>query len=218
VGTNIKLLVVGKHFAGLEIPVHRAKFLIGRDKECQLRLHCHRVSRQHCVLMLDKERIFVEDLHSMNGTFVNGEAIDELRELSHGDHLRLGSFECTVRISSERHRQAVPRDQATVHAKRVSVPVEDPIITQREIGIDLQTLDATTSGDTAMEAETQIHEGDTIFEDGDSASAGSVIVCGESWAGLTACDTFVFQEVETDSDQIAASRVDQRCEYVQRMN
>lgn len=98
---KIKLVVIGGVHAGKEIPVRRARFVIGRSTECQLRLNGNLISRRHCVILLKDERIVVEDLGSTDGTFVNGRKISaiEPQELNHGDHLAVGTMEFEVHVS-----------------------------------------------------------------------------------------------------------------------
>jgi len=93
---EVKLVVVGGVHAGKEIPVRRARFIIGRSKECQLRPGCNLVSRRHCAILREGGRIVVEDLGSTNGTFVNGSRIDSPHPLSHGDRLDVGSMKFEV--------------------------------------------------------------------------------------------------------------------------
>jgi pSer/pThr/pTyr-binding forkhead associated (FHA) protein len=50
--------------------------LVGRAAENDLRLKDHFVSRKHLKISRKGEKIFIKDLRSRNGTFVNGEPID----------------------------------------------------------------------------------------------------------------------------------------------
>src|SRR5262245_54515917 len=58
---------------------------LGRSRSCTLRLPGDAtVSRQHCLLEVDSERAWVQDLGSLNGTFINGEKIGQ-RDRTEGD-------------------------------------------------------------------------------------------------------------------------------------
>jgi pSer/pThr/pTyr-binding forkhead associated (FHA) protein len=88
---DLRLIVVsGGRQAGLTISVPRLPFFIGRSTDCQLRPRSALVSRNHCVLVRRCGRLLVQDLGSSNGTMVNEEAVNEVRELVHGDRLRVG--------------------------------------------------------------------------------------------------------------------------------
>lgn len=63
--------------------------LVGRSLQARLPVDDTSVSRRHCRLILEGGRVFVDDLASANGTFVNDERV-ERAELNTGDVLRLG--------------------------------------------------------------------------------------------------------------------------------
>jgi diguanylate cyclase (GGDEF)-like protein len=69
-----------------------AKFVIGRDKSADIQLDDANVSRQHAQITFEAEKIYIEDLGSRNGTFVNDEPIAATRiELAKEDMIKLGS-------------------------------------------------------------------------------------------------------------------------------
>jgi pSer/pThr/pTyr-binding forkhead associated (FHA) protein len=63
--------------------------VIGRREDCDLRIPLGDVSRKHCRVIVDGETIRCEDLGSSNGTFRNGERVQQ-SELSPGDTLQVG--------------------------------------------------------------------------------------------------------------------------------
>ncbi|MGX5202639.1 FHA domain-containing protein [Aliikangiella sp. IMCC44632] len=69
--------------------------IIGRDKEAEITLPLSFISRQHAKIALRKEKVYIEDLNSSNGTYVNGEKIKSA-ELRNGDELRLDQFAFSV--------------------------------------------------------------------------------------------------------------------------
>jgi Nif-specific regulatory protein len=64
--------------------------LVGRSSAADLQLIDGKVSREHCRLTVQGAEVFVEDLGSQNGTFVNGEPIKGLRPLRRNDELAIG--------------------------------------------------------------------------------------------------------------------------------
>ena len=48
---------------------------MGRDASCSIQIDLDNVSRQHCRLVKTKENIFIEDLQSTNGTYLNDVAV-----------------------------------------------------------------------------------------------------------------------------------------------
>lgn len=59
---------------------------LGRASDCDLRTSNICSSRHHCDLIVRNDRLFVRDLGSTNGTFVNGQPV-EFAELKVGDVL-----------------------------------------------------------------------------------------------------------------------------------
>src|SRR5436190_3606122 len=71
--------------------------VIGRREDCDLRIPLGDVSRKHCRLVMDGDVIRVEDLGSSNGTFRNGERIQQT-ELTAGDTLQVGPVVFCVQV------------------------------------------------------------------------------------------------------------------------
>jgi pSer/pThr/pTyr-binding forkhead associated (FHA) protein len=67
---------------------------IGRSPECEIFLDDVTVSRKHAVVVSRDDSFFVEDLGSLNGTFLNRRRI-ESGELSDGDELQIGKYRLT---------------------------------------------------------------------------------------------------------------------------
>ena len=72
---KLKLIVLAGAKEGLEIPLRKDKFLIGRAKECALRAGSEAISRRHCAIVQGETGWTVRDLGSRNGTLVNGARI-----------------------------------------------------------------------------------------------------------------------------------------------
>jgi len=64
--------------------------VVGRGRECHIVFHDSTVSKEHARLRLEGRTALVEDLHSTNGTLVNGKAIDGPTPLRRGDRIGLG--------------------------------------------------------------------------------------------------------------------------------
>ncbi len=71
----------------LQLPGDRN--VMGRHPECDLVLESASVSRQHAQIVREGGQFFVEDLHSRNGTFVNGQQIAGRKLLEDGDRLKI---------------------------------------------------------------------------------------------------------------------------------
>ena len=70
---------------------------IGRREDCDLRIPVGDVSRKHCRLVLKPDAVRVQDLGSSNGTFVNGQPVQDA-VVSAGDTLSVGPVNFIVQI------------------------------------------------------------------------------------------------------------------------
>jgi pSer/pThr/pTyr-binding forkhead associated (FHA) protein len=64
--------------------------VVGRGSACDITVRVGFVSRNHCRFVRRGEEVFVQDLGSINGTFVNGRPARFLTVIHHGDEVRLG--------------------------------------------------------------------------------------------------------------------------------
>lgn len=69
---------------------------LGRAIGCTIRIPSSEISRLHCRLAIKNDLLTVEDLESVNGTFVNGKRIRDIEVVCPGDRLSLGSLTFVV--------------------------------------------------------------------------------------------------------------------------
>src|SRR4051794_6658575 len=84
------LVVLAGVSAGEMFKLQKDKTIVGRGPAVGVRLNDEGVSREHCQLVRDGEKMILEDLGSTNGTFCNGIRVDK-RELADGDKIMVGS-------------------------------------------------------------------------------------------------------------------------------
>ncbi len=94
----VALVVVKGRSEGTKIPVATSPFLIGRDPRCHLRPRSSLVSKWHCVLSLKEDGVYLRDLNSLNGTFVNNRRIRREIKLRNGDLIAIGPLVFAVAI------------------------------------------------------------------------------------------------------------------------
>ena len=63
---------------------------LGRADHCEVLIDDSKVSREHCEIVVDDEDWIIRDLHSRNGTLVNGELVTE-HILAVGDRIQLST-------------------------------------------------------------------------------------------------------------------------------
>ena len=72
--------------------------VIGRDRDCAIRIDSATISRRHARLVVTTHQTTIEDLASKNGTQVNGHSITSAVVLTDGDALQVGSIALTYRV------------------------------------------------------------------------------------------------------------------------
>ncbi len=121
------LKVISGPNAGAEFSLYSgASYTLGKDSETSdVVFHDLSVSNHHAkITVSDDEHIFLEDLQSRNGTYVNGELLHEKKELSSQDLIALGTTSFLV-IDQEQPLETIisPPSMVSVREK-VSEPVK----------------------------------------------------------------------------------------------
>ena len=93
--------------------------VIGRHPDCDVVLEYGAVSRQHAHVVQDSTGIWLEDLGSRNGTFVNDHKIEGRYALQDKDRLQIGDCHFVFRESSEL-TDDTPADREPVEVSRGS--------------------------------------------------------------------------------------------------
>lgn len=104
--------------------------LIGRDKGARLLLDNLSVSRQHAVLTRAGDELWIEDLKSAHGTFVNGQSISARTRLGIGDQVIIGGVKVAVAIRFEAAPLSDP--EAMVQGLPEVVPQEQVYLLDRD--------------------------------------------------------------------------------------
>jgi len=95
---KVGLVVVKGRPEGMEIPLPMPQFLIGRDPRCNLRPSNESVSKLHCAIIHKKNGVYVRDMKSTNGTFINNDRINGEIKVKDGDLIRVGPLVLAVKI------------------------------------------------------------------------------------------------------------------------
>ncbi len=72
------------------IPLPLGETIIGRTPECRVQIIGPSVSRRHARIVVSEQGAAIEDLQSLNGTYVEDQKIDQSTPLKHGDQIRIG--------------------------------------------------------------------------------------------------------------------------------
>lgn len=79
----------------------KAEMLIGRDESCDIVIPSRQVSRYHVRLSLKTKGVLVEDLGSKNGTYHNGQRLEEAAWVQDGDSIQVALAQQFIFFSSD---------------------------------------------------------------------------------------------------------------------
>jgi len=136
-GMNVQLVVASGSRTGQVIPIMGERFVVGRADDCHLKPRSELISRYHCEIFLEDGGVFVRDMGSKNGVFLNNEKITDTRELKNGDKVAFGPLEFFMNIITE------PKPTKPPKVKSVSDAVARTVALRSE-GSEQSTEDAIT--------------------------------------------------------------------------
>jgi two-component system, cell cycle response regulator len=84
------LVVLAGASVGEMYKVESDKTIIGRGQKAHVRLLDDGISREHAQVVIEGNKVYLQDLGSTNGTFCNGIKVDR-KELADGDKILVGS-------------------------------------------------------------------------------------------------------------------------------
>ena len=85
------LIVISGPHVGTMFKIEDPQTTLGRSSKADMYVNDVGISRKHAQLITYGEEIFIEDLRSANGTFVNGAPVHQRQRLQDGDKITLGS-------------------------------------------------------------------------------------------------------------------------------
>ncbi len=110
-GRSFVLRFISGKYQGGEFPIAPEKdIIVGRSSDLDMVLVEDMVSRRHARIAIADEQIWIEDLGSTNGTFVNGEKIKRAR-LKEGDRVLIGTSILKVIASEASQSEPISQSQ-----------------------------------------------------------------------------------------------------------
>ena len=102
-----KLHLIKGNPQGKQVEVPEGTITVGRAEDSDLIIASTRVSRHHCEIVNEQNRLVIRDKGSGNGTLVNGANIQE-QALAAGDEVQVGPLTFVVEIAGKREKSAAP--------------------------------------------------------------------------------------------------------------
>ena len=170
---SLVVLTAGK-MMGKEIPITAAEFRIGKDPSCQLK-PASGVSDKHCAFLVKQGKLFLVDLGSSEGTFVNDSKISAEVELKPKDKVKVGPllFEVKFEAPTASPAVAAPAAKPAVAAPApaakpaVAAPAAKPAVAAPAAKPEEKVEPKKSSGEGDDDLD------DLLFDDDDKAPSGT---------------------------------------------
>jgi predicted component of type VI protein secretion system len=133
----MKLIIEDDEGGRREVPVDREELTIGRKEDNLVHLPERNVSRRHARLWRREGAFVLEDLHSSNGTRVNGVRITEPIELRDGDLVTIGDYGVALRpdqfsLDTPVLRQPKQEEESPVRPEGLADTAPHPLVPEVE--------------------------------------------------------------------------------------
>src|SRR5713101_1995433 len=125
---NVQLIVNKGAARGRKVQLRHEITVVGRRRDCNLCIPSSEVSRRHCLLHFHDEYLTVEDLKSINGTYLNDQKVVDKSVVYPGDRLGIGPVHFTVQYEltpSARERLQLPQEAGGDDFQFEVVPVNE---------------------------------------------------------------------------------------------
>jgi len=168
---SLVVLTAGK-MMGKEIPITAAEFRIGKDPSCQLK-PASGVSDKHCAFLVKQGKLFLVDLGSSEGTFVNDNKISAEVELKLKDKVKVGPLLFEVKFEAPTANPAVaapaakPAVAAPAAKPAAAAPAAKPAVAAPAAKPEEKVEPKKSSGEGDDDLD------DLLFDDDDKAPSGT---------------------------------------------
>lgn len=129
-----KLQAITGEFTGQEISVDH-DLLVGRGQDADLVLQAAEISRKHAALVLKADQLWVQDLNSSNGTFVNDLRIEQEVQLHEGDIVQFAGLKFSVLAPAEQNSDLPEIEVEPVTEKPVQQVLKTPAQEMNDAGM-----------------------------------------------------------------------------------
>lgn len=162
---DVKLVVKKGPTTTRTVQLQAEETFIGRHSDCSLRIPSAEVSRRHCLLSFHDGYLSVEDLDSVNGTFLNGERVTGKQPVRPGDLLGIGPV--TFAVQYEAEPGALPEANNLLTAFEEGEELVDAAIIEEEdfsVPMEVALVEGTGGDEEPMEVALIEADGDEPIE------------------------------------------------------
>ena len=152
-----KIQAITSELTGQEIGIDR-DMVVGRHQSADIVLQAAEISRKHAAFLLKDQALWVQDLNSSNGSFVNDLRIEHETLLKEGDIVQFASLKFSV-LAPAQEIVAVTIGSAEVEAEPVlAQPEVIPATEQPSEAVAVSETEAAQVEETSKTAAQQMNE------------------------------------------------------------
>ena len=137
-----KIQAITGELTGQEISIDR-DMLVGRHQSADIVLQAAEISRKHAAFLLKEQALWVQDLNSSNGTFINDVRVEQEGLLKEGDIVQFASFKFSVLEPAQ--------EIAAVLIQPTEVVVLEPVASDVIVPVTEQPSEAVAVSETEAE-------------------------------------------------------------------
>ena len=137
-----KIQAITGELTGQEISIDR-DMLVGRHQSADIVLQAAEISRKHAAFLLKERALWVQDLNSSNGTFINDVRVEQEGLLKEGDIVQFASFKFSVLEPAQ--------EIAAVLIQPTEVVVLEPVASDVIVPVTEQPSEAVAVSETEAE-------------------------------------------------------------------
>jgi len=163
---DVNLVLIKKNGPNKIFPLSSDVTVIGRRRDCTLRIPVVTVSKKHCRLYYEDGQMRIRDLGSKNGTLLNGKRVEET-VIEPGDNIKIGPLKFVLQIDGHPENpgedETLPED-VPKKARQTDEPTsETPLESADDIldhlsSSDMENLDLLDDSGEVMDAFESVNE------------------------------------------------------------
>jgi predicted component of type VI protein secretion system len=171
-GMKVNLVRFRKSGTQQVIELPSAVTVIGRRRNCDLRIPLHDISKRHCQINCDDGTLKIRDLGSKNGTLLNGLRITEA-VVQPGDWIQVGQIGFVFQIDGKPEKVTAPvlKEPEKAKPKKVKAATKaaEKAAKKAEAKIEEENFDKLDSSDVSSILDADLKEssdaGDILIDD-----------------------------------------------------
>lgn len=136
-----KIQAITGELTGQEISIDR-DMLVGRHQSADIVLQAAEISRKHAAFLLKEQALWVQDLNSSNGTFINDVRVEQEGLLKEGDIVQFASFKFSVLEPAQEIAAVLIQPTEVVVLEPVASDVIVPVMEQPSEAVAVSETEA----------------------------------------------------------------------------